>query len=274
MRAFAPPPVLNTEFLTGHFRRTNLTRSYREHGTSDWLLILTLDGGGRFVHADGTEAHAAPGDAVLIAPGTRHDYGPAREQGLWETLWAHFYPRRHWVELIDWPEEIPGFMRISIKEADVYRRVAERFAEAHALGHENLPRRDWFAMNALEEVLLWMIGQASDATSSPVDPRLRSLRQFCLANLSRKLTLDDLCEAASLSRTRVSQLFRTGFDQTPMQYIEEQRIAKAKELLVRTSLSIAEIATACGFENAFYFANRFRRHSGIPPTTWRSSKSP
>ena len=105
-----PAPRFN-RLLTGHFRERRGYRAWRSRGSDDWLLILTLGGHGRFGHG-GFELTAVAGDAVLIRPGTPHDYGVApREHGSlerWELLWTHFHPRPHWLPWLDWPEVAPG----------------------------------------------------------------------------------------------------------------------------------------------------------------------
>jgi len=93
--------------VTGHFHSDAAYRTWRERGTGDWLLIYTLRGGGRFGKGAG-ERCVGPGEAVLIAPGTQHDYGTSPQEAVWELLWAHFHPRPHWREWLEWPEIAPG----------------------------------------------------------------------------------------------------------------------------------------------------------------------
>lgn len=55
--------------VTGHFHETAGYDNRRAHGTSDWLLVATAGGGGRFGHTGG-ELTTEPGDLVLLRPGT------------------------------------------------------------------------------------------------------------------------------------------------------------------------------------------------------------
>jgi len=56
-----------------------------------------------------------------------------------------------------------------------------------------------------------------------------------------------------------------------MDYLEAMRMEQARLLLLRTDLSVQEIATRVGYEDAYYFSTRFRRRTGCPPTTWRKA---
>ena len=58
---------------------------------------------------------------------------------------------------------------------------------------------------------------------------------------------------------------------TPSNYIALLRIQKAKEMLSNTELPIKEVAAACGFEDAYYFSNFFKKQFGISPTSFRRS---
>src|SRR5579862_456604 len=105
--------------LTGHFREGVGYHTRRSHGSNDWLVILTLSGSGRFGYRGG-ELRAKAGDITLVAPGTPQDYGVARGAPVWELLWAHFHPRAHWHEWLDWPEIAPGLMQLSLIGREEY----------------------------------------------------------------------------------------------------------------------------------------------------------
>lgn len=268
-----PAPVLTAELLTGHFRRGPGYRGWREHGTRDWLLILTLAGQGRFGHPSGVEFGVQKGDLTLLRPGTRHDYGIAKGSSLWDILWTHFHPRPHWEDLLQWPEAAPGLMRIGIPDAIDQKRVEDRFIESHVLANGSLLSRDLFAMNALEEVLLWCASHVPREQPAWGDRRVQAVTEFVRSNLARQLGLDDLAEACGLSPSRLMQLFRRHVGSSPIRYLEEQRIRRAKLLLVRTSLSVAAIASEVGIENPYYFSYRFKIHTGLPPTQWRAAQA-
>ena len=98
----------------------------------------------------GGELIARPGDWVLIRPGTLHDYAVAASETRWELLWAHFQPRPDWLPWLDWPEIAPGLMLLQLTDP----ALAERFLDVHRLFHSDLRRREAFAANALELMLL------------------------------------------------------------------------------------------------------------------------
>jgi AraC family transcriptional regulator len=56
---------------------------------------------------------------------------------------------------------------------------------------------------------------------------------------------------------------------TPARYALGLRLQEACRLLIETSDSISEVASACGFEDECYFSRCFRRQFGIPPHSYR-----
>lgn len=268
MPAETPHPDV-AELVTGHFRETRGYRTWRERGTRDWLLILTLDGRGRFGHGASGETVAGAGDAVLLRPGTRHDYGVARGAGAWEILWTHFQPRPAWHEWLRWPERAPGLMLLSLGEPITRQKITARFHEAHRLATGSLRRRDVFAMNALEEVLLWCDTQNVRRQSPRRDARVQAVVDYACDHLADKMTLETLAARGGLSASRLAPLFRAHLGLTPQQFLEQQRLARARQLLERTAHSIGAIAAAVGFENPFYFTLRFKRQTGLSPRDWR-----
>ena len=132
-----------------------------------------------------------------------------------------------------------------------------------------LRRRDVLAMNALEEVLLWLDAENPRAADAALDPRVRAVTEHVCRHLDQRLSLDDLADVAGLSVSRLAHLFRELTATTPQQFLEQQRLARARQLLAATPLSIKEIAQQVGFENPFYFSLRFRRGTGMSPRAWR-----
>ncbi len=257
------------DLVTGHYQRGRGYRSWRPHGSNDWLLILTVDGAGRFGRASSGETVTRPGDLVLLRPGTRHEYGTAPGVDMWELLWTHFQPRAFWADWLRWPEDAPGLMRLSLREPIVRRKITARFQDVHSLAVGALPQKSVFAMNALEEVLLWCVTQNPRAEASRVDVRVQRVQGFIQEHLAEKLALETLATHSGLSPSRLSCLFRAQTGMTPQQYLERQRLTRAQQLLARTTLAVGAVASEVGFDNPFYFTLRFKRHTGSSPTDWR-----
>jgi len=100
--------------------------------------------------------------------------------------------------------------------------------------------------------------------------RLRRVIKLIEANLERDLTLQELADAAGLSISHFSRMFRSSTSLSPHQFILHQRVQKAGELIRRSNFRVFDIASACGFKTQQHFARTFRRVYGVNPTEYRN----
>lgn len=268
MATIAETPVPATDLLvTGHFNQRAGYSVHRSHGSGDWLLILTVNGRGHFGYRGG-DYLAEPKDLVMTRPGTPHDYGVEPSLLHWELLWAHFRPRAHWHAWLNWPEAAPGLMTLR-PDAGAAVQIERRFFEADRLAIGAQRRREAFAMNALEEVLLLCDAQNPLGSQAPADSRVRHAMEYLCLNLARKVTLTEVADEVSLSVSRMAHLFRRQAGVAPQQFLEHQRLDRAARLLETTQLSVKEIARQVGFDNPFYLTLRFKRRNGVGPREYR-----
>lgn len=85
------------------------------------------------------------------------------------------------------------------------------------------------------------------------------------------ITIEQLSNQVALSPYYLIRLFRRVYKQTPHQYLIHLRIARAKELLSRSDLSITEICVTVGFESLGSFSTLFSKVVGISPSAYRRS---
>lgn len=104
----------------------------------------------------------------------------------------------------------------------------------------------------------------------------RSVSMF-LKRLDNELhepwTLELMAEKSGLARTRFAHYCRKLTNLSPMEYLQRQRVERAKLLLAGSGQSITEIALNCGFASSAYFASVFRRHAHCSPREYRDAPS-
>lgn len=89
-------------------------------------------------------------------------------------------------------------------------------------------------------------------------------------DLDADLSLSKLSDLAGLSIPHFCRAFKESVGVAPYTFILKSRIARAKEFLRHSELSVTDIALSCGFSNSSHFANLFRREVGMTPTAFRS----
>ena len=102
--------------------------------------------------------------------------------------------------------------------------------------------------------------------------RLRRVKEYIDANLEEDLSLSELASVAELSQYHFARSFRKTVGVTPQQYVMQQRIERAKELLSNAALPIVEVSLRSGFKNQSHFTTLFRKATRLTPKTWREVK--
>lgn len=75
-----------------------------------------------------------------------------------------------------------------------------------------------------------------------------------------------------ISQFHFSHLFKQSLGTTPYQYLLQQRVERAKQLLKQNNHSIMEIAFLCGFNSHSYLSKQFRQLAGMTPKAYRTLK--
>ena len=86
------------------------------------------------------------------------------------------------------------------------------------------------------------------------------------------MSVDEVLRGVPLSRSAAYRRFRQQLGRSPKQEQMHLRIARARELLEDTDLSVAEISQRIGYPEAKYFIHVFRNHTGTTPLQYRKSK--
>jgi transcriptional regulator GlxA family with amidase domain len=110
---------------------------------------------------------------------------------------------------------------------------------------------------------------AETATASPLDRRLLRALELMHTRLSSCWSVASLAQAAGMSRAAFARRFTRAFGVSPLQYLSELRMDRARMLLNDTEESLATIAVAVGYQSEFAFSRAFKRRFGVAPGLFR-----
>lgn len=89
--------------------------------------------------------------------------------------------------------------------------------------------------------------------------------------LDQDIKLTDLAQLLGMSQSHFSHLFKQSMGISPHQYLLQQRVERAKQLLKQTERSVIEIALACGFDSHSHLSKQFRQFTGMTPKAYRTN---
>ncbi|MEO1621923.1 MAG: AraC family transcriptional regulator [Cyanobacteria bacterium J06632_3] len=100
--------------------------------------------------------------------------------------------------------------------------------------------------------------------------QLSQVLDYIDANLEQEIKLADLARLLEMSQFHFSRLFKQSLGISPYQYLLQQRVERAKQLLKTTDRLITDIALSCGFNSHSHLSKQFRQLTGMTPKVYRA----
>lgn len=113
---------------------------------------------------------------------------------------------------------------------------------------------------------------SSKALSSKND-RINYLRTRFYEEPDLFSTVDEMANFVGLSRSGLQHLYKKTFGVSLIEDLISGRLEKAKSLLARSQLTIAEIAAKCGYKTEFHFMRQFKQKTSFTPSEFRHGDS-
>lgn len=98
---------------------------------------------------------------------------------------------------------------------------------------------------------------------------LRKVAELMETNFEEPLTAVELAQLAGLSLRQIQRMFHETLGTTPTKYYLRLRLQRARALLTQSSMSVTQIAVACGFQSACHFSKSYRSLYGRSPRSER-----
>ena len=95
---------------------------------------------------------------------------------------------------------------------------------------------------------------------------------YLIQNYTHPLTNDELSAQTEFSTSYFRKLFHDVYGVSPLEYLQNLRISKAKEMLRNNVGSISEIAASLGYANIYDFSRTFKRETGLSPSAYARNK--
>lgn len=96
-----------------------------------------------------------------------------------------------------------------------------------------------------------------------------NVRDYIEENISDDMSAGVICKRFFISKNYLYKVFKENFSCTPVEYITNSRLEKAKNLLAETKEPVYEICERVGIHNYTYFCNLFKKKMGMTPIEYR-----
>jgi AraC-like DNA-binding protein len=194
-----------------------------------------------------------------------------------EIIAVHLYPD---VLKKLYQKELPDYIKPQNKQKRLQKiipdNVISKFIESLNFYFDNptLINDDILELKVKELILVLVQTKNADSIlqliSELFTPQKVQIQEVVKNHIYSTISIQKLAELSGLSMSSFKRDFHAIYQQTPLQYINNQRLQKAKELLEISDLSISQIAYQLGFNDPAYFSRLFKKKFNWSPSSIRS----
>lgn len=241
----------------------------RPFGYPVYQWIQTISGDG-VLELENQRFPVPEGYGFLLYPGDQHSYSPAEDN--WHVHWItingyhiesilkYIGLKRSGVFAISEPIVLASHIRKAL-------RVLENPTDMTGLDGSVI------AYQLLMDLFKYVWNDEKENHDSH-SKRLRLVFEMIDREIDSSLTIDRLAEVAGVTPQYFCEIFKTVTKQRPTEYINQRRIDRAREIIIREPLKkISDIAAEVGFESNSYFSTVFKKQEGISPNKFREFNS-
>ena len=237
----------------------------------DFCEILYVAGGAGEAILEGKKFRLAPGDLVVVNPGTLHEERSDATAPL----------RLIFLAIRDFA--VPGLPAGGLPQEkyrvlscgeyrykmDIYLRELLQETSSQIEFYQEISQG---LVSALLVLVMRLI-RINPEDEAALSQECQKIKEYLDQNFTSPITLDSLSETVYISKHYLSHLFKEQTGVSPIKYLTSKRMEKACELLSETELPVSEVSKAVGYENPLYFSQVFKRIYGISPVKYRMGRA-
>ncbi|MBN2435075.1 MAG: helix-turn-helix transcriptional regulator [Spirochaetes bacterium] len=209
----------------------------------------------------------SPYTVSVFSPGIEHqeiideDYNRYYAIMIEKTLFEKY--------VINFTNTCPAFPGKSFKPDDNYKFYINEFICEYSKSVRNMQQLHLIAERISYLTVSGLFDQKTNQSSEFYQSGMDNAIEFMYHNYRENITVDDISSFCGFSSSYFSRLFKSHTGLSPMTYLKQIRLKKARKLLIGTDKTITEIAFLCGFNSSAYFTAAFSEEFKMSPTSLR-----
>jgi AraC family transcriptional regulator of arabinose operon len=246
----------------GYFPQARAHGIFRKFGISQAIVMVCVRGKG-WCRIGGVSHSVHAGQVLIVPPGVSHSYG-AEQDDPWTLWWLHLAGQ-------DLPELL-GTAQMTPQQpvrtlSDSFRVVALIEEIVTSIGRDS-SNASLLAASGAAWHLMALLSADPNARGSRMDI-IDQAKEYLRNHLDTRISVEELAVIASLSVSHFAALFRQHVGMPVLQYQTQLRMARARELLDTSDLTVRAIAEHVGYTDAFYFSRQFKATHRVTPSQYR-----
>lgn len=246
------------------------------HSHDFYELVAVVQGEGYHV-INGHEVPLKRGQVFLIPPRVRHNFRNFHQVILQNFMFSRRALRLSSGMLRTLPEAVQRLFKAPPAEPVAYldgEALTELELLHNTLELENrqfTKGRELAALACFVQLMsrVFLHAESDDTVGVLRDNKIDNAINYMQRNYKKQITLAELAKQSFMAPVTLIQHFRKEFNTTPMQWLLKLRLHHACRLLMRSELSMTDVAQSCGFNDPLYFTRQFHRLLGCTPREFR-----
>ena len=151
-------------------------------------------------------------------------------------------------------------------------RMAENFTELHRIWSAKEPGYLIKGRSLILDILYILLSDGSRRQKTSTHyAKIARVVDLMRSQCEQTYSLSELCAMTGLSPSYFRQLFKEMTGMSAIQFQNQQKIQRAKDLLLSQNCNVTEAAAAVGFSDIYYFSRMFRKLTGKNPSEYLHS---
>ena len=264
-------PRIQIQDILGYYYRIR-TPGYQFKGEKHQFFELTyVDTGILHTEVDGNSYTLGEKEMIIYGPGQFHKQYTDEDQSVsYVTILFHMENLTPGVES-NWYEVLLN--KVYPYNKKTYTLIKTLVQESST----GIPYMDSLMLCLLTETIIRLLQSkyvVSTALPSSVakqnyrDELFERIIAYVESKIYEPLTIADVCQQFSMSRSSLQLLFKNTVNQSPKKYISDMKLEKARQMLRENKYTVSEISLKLGYSSIHYFSNAFNQKYHISPSEY------
>lgn len=259
-------PELKLQTLyTGTYKTHNVEKeNFHQHNFYE--IMLVTEGAGT-IYIDNHSHTVSRGNLILYRPKQKHCEVSARETPL--VCYFFAIKGNSTLASIISSAELPEILSCHSDYDNFFSLFQMLISESKS---KDCRFSDEIANCLCETIVLKILHlSSSENIPSKVNETVQMIINYIDNHYCESFYFQDIYKKMYINKYYASRVFKEHIGTTPAHYLIQKRIARAKELLKETELSVEDISNAVGYSDVYHFSRIFKENCGVSPQAYRSN---
>ncbi|MBR7179165.1 MAG: helix-turn-helix domain-containing protein [Oscillospiraceae bacterium] len=264
-------PSVRISSLLGYCYRIRTPGCRFPEETHDFFELTYVDTGILHTDVNGIRHTLAEKEMIIYGPGQHH------RQSADDTQSVSYVTVQFRMENLN-PNAEKNWYEILLNKVHPYSKkthtLMKTLVQESAAG---VPYTDSLMLCLLTETVIRLLQSCHIASATAPagiarqnyrDELFERINNYIESKICEPLTVAEICQQFSISRSSLQLLFKNTVDQSPKKYISDMKLEKSRQMLRENKYTVSEISLKLGYSSIHYFSNSFTQKYHISPSEY------